>query len=166
MHLGPPGLPSSRSASTPSFPPPGSGKVAVSGLQNPDPGPSSGRRSGTAMSNDESWDEGDYDIRGEDGGDQPWGMPQDQYKALNPTAKKQVRNRIGARRFRAKRKDYVAALERQASQAREQLNRCHSQIQAYRDEINTLRARLGADPLPEIDLSQANALGLRRSPQS
>jgi hypothetical protein len=36
--------------------------------------------------------------------DQPWGMPQDQYKALNPRDKKQVRNRIGARRFRAKRK--------------------------------------------------------------
>lgn len=35
---------------------------------------------------------------------QPWGMPQDQYKALNPRDKKQVRNRIGARRFRAKRK--------------------------------------------------------------
>lgn len=31
-------------------------------------------------------------------------MPQDQYKALNPRDKKQVRNRIGARRFRAKRK--------------------------------------------------------------
>jgi hypothetical protein len=25
--------------------------------------------------------------------DQPWGMPQDEYKALNPRDKKQVRNR-------------------------------------------------------------------------
>lgn len=39
-----------------------------------------------------------------DDDEQPWGMPQDQYKALNPRDKKQVRNRIGARRFRAKRK--------------------------------------------------------------
>lgn len=39
-----------------------------------------------------------------DSDQQPWGMPQDQYKALNPRDKKQVRNRIGARRFRAKRK--------------------------------------------------------------
>lgn len=31
-------------------------------------------------------------------------MPQDEYRALNPRDKKQVRNRIGARRFRAKRK--------------------------------------------------------------
>lgn len=36
--------------------------------------------------------------------DQPWGMPQEEYKALNSRDKKQVRNRIGARRFRAKRK--------------------------------------------------------------
>ena len=41
---------------------------------------------------------------GEETEEQPWGMPQDQYKALNPRDKKQVRNRIGARRFRAKRK--------------------------------------------------------------
>lgn len=39
-----------------------------------------------------------------DDDEQPWGMPQEQYKALNPRDKKQVRNRIGARRFRAKRK--------------------------------------------------------------
>jgi len=30
---------------------------------------------------------------GEDGDEQPWGMPQDEYKALNPRDKKQVRNR-------------------------------------------------------------------------
>lgn len=45
---------------------------------------------------------GGTDKRDDD--DQPWGMPQEQYKALNPRDKKQVRNRIGARRFRAKRK--------------------------------------------------------------
>lgn len=44
--------------------------------------------------------------------DQPWGMPQEQYKALNPLDKKQVRNRIGARRFRAKRKGECAAVRR------------------------------------------------------
>jgi hypothetical protein len=36
--------------------------------------------------------------------DQPWGMPQHLYKDLNPKDKKQVRNKIGARRFRAKKK--------------------------------------------------------------
>jgi hypothetical protein len=36
--------------------------------------------------------------------EQPWGMPQHLYKDLNPKDKKQVRNKIGARRFRAKKK--------------------------------------------------------------
>lgn len=56
----------------------------------------------------ESWDD-DKDEKGLPGG-QPWGMPQDQYKALNPRDKKQVRNRIGARRFRAKRKGKLSSL--------------------------------------------------------
>lgn len=62
------------------------------------------RRSGSeeGAGSNESWDD-DKDEKGL-GGTQPWGMPQDQYKALNPRDKKQVRNRIGARRFRAKRK--------------------------------------------------------------
>ena len=49
---------------------------------------------------------------GEETEEQPWGMPQDQYKALNPRDKKQVRNRIGARRFRAKRKGKPCLLSR------------------------------------------------------
>ncbi len=35
---------------------------------------------------------------------QPWGMPQAQYKALSSTRKKQIRNKVGAKKFRAKRK--------------------------------------------------------------
>lgn len=53
---------------------------------------------------------GGTDKRDDD--DQPWGMPQEQYKALNPRDKKQVRNRIGARRFRAKRKGELCAAVR------------------------------------------------------
>lgn len=61
------------------------------------------RRSGSDENqSNESWDD-DKDEKGLPGS-QPWGMPQEQYKALNPRDKKQVRNRIGARRFRAKRK--------------------------------------------------------------
>jgi len=44
----------------------------------------------------ESWDDDKYGGVGELGEeteDQPWGMPQDEYKALNPKDKKQVRNR-------------------------------------------------------------------------
>jgi hypothetical protein len=64
------------------------------------------RRSGSddGGGSGESWDEGDMKDGKGLGGEQPWGMPQDEYKALNPRDKKQVRNRIGARRFRAKRK--------------------------------------------------------------
>ncbi len=64
------------------------------------------RRSGSASQSNESWDdgegrynlsldtkeEGDLEDR-EEGDEQPWGMPQDEYKALNPRDKKQVRNR-------------------------------------------------------------------------
>lgn len=63
------------------------------------------RRSGSEEGHSgESWDEGDMKDGKGLGGEQPWGMPQEEYKALNPRDKKQVRNRIGARRFRAKRK--------------------------------------------------------------
>ena len=65
------------------------------------------RRSGSDEGqSQESWDE-DQHEKGLPGG-QPWGMPQDEYKALTPRDKKQVRNRIGARRFRAKRKGMSA----------------------------------------------------------
>jgi hypothetical protein len=41
----------------------------------------------------QSWSgELDVDDRG-DGGNQPWGMPQEEYLALAPKDKKQVRNR-------------------------------------------------------------------------
>jgi hypothetical protein len=46
------------------------------------------KRRSTSSSQDESWD--DKMDRDEE---QPWGMPQDEYKALNPRDKKQVRNR-------------------------------------------------------------------------
>lgn len=56
-----------------------------------------GKRRSSASQSNESWDEGDskYGHLGdkEDGDEQPWGMPQDEYKALNPRDKKQVRNR-------------------------------------------------------------------------
>ena len=64
-------------------------------------------RPGSVSPDAESWDESDKSgkpVIGEETDEQPWGMPQDQYKSLNPRDKKQVRNRIGARRFRAKRK--------------------------------------------------------------
>jgi len=64
------------------------------------------RRSGSATQSNESWDDGEgrFETKGEGEGDgddgddgdedgQPWGMPQDEYKALNPRDKKQVRNR-------------------------------------------------------------------------
>ena len=66
--------------------------------------PKAKRRSGSTGQSAGSWDEDDANLGPLDDEDQPWGMPQDQYKALNPRDKKQVRNRIGARRFRAKRK--------------------------------------------------------------
>lgn len=67
--------------------------------------PKKKRRSGRSTVSQDSWDER-YGEMGGDGrdGQEPWGMPQDEYRALNPRDKKQVRNRIGARRFRAKRK--------------------------------------------------------------
>ena len=65
--------------------------------------PRSKKRSGSAAQSTGSWEDDDK-MGPLDDDDQPWGMPQEQYKALNPRDKKQVRNRIGARRFRAKRK--------------------------------------------------------------
>lgn len=69
------------------------------------------RRSGSEEGgSNESWDESEMRDGKGNGGEQPWGMPQDEYKALNPRDKKQVRNRIGARRFRAKRKGKFCTL--------------------------------------------------------
>ena len=115
LHLAPPGM----SAST--------GSASSSSYPSATRPPKVKRRSGSASLSVESWDDGEgrYDMSGDkmegEDGEQPWGMPQDEYKALNPRDKKQVRNRwvgsilvvfatdshsdsIGARRFRAKRK--------------------------------------------------------------
>ncbi|ORX38212.1 hypothetical protein BD324DRAFT_620003 [Kockovaella imperatae] len=113
----------------------------------------------------ESWDESDKSgkpIIGEETEEQPWGMPQDQYKALNPRDKKQVRNRIGARRFRAKRKDYVSNLESSLRARDDEMNALKHQVDAYRTQINELRTRLGMPLLsPQISNSSSTpGLGL------
>ncbi|GMK57330.1 hypothetical protein CspeluHIS016_0401640 [Cutaneotrichosporon spelunceum] len=79
---------------------------------------------------------------------QPWGMPQDQYKALNPRDKKQVRNRIGARRFRAKRKDYVSTLENEKKEKDAVIKQLQAELDSSRHTINELRARLHLPPIP------------------
>ncbi|ORY32155.1 hypothetical protein BCR39DRAFT_60707 [Naematelia encephala] len=137
-HLAPPGLTaSSGSASSSSYP---SAQRSSATL------PKNKRRSGSASQSAESWDEGDRTGRDDD--EQPWGMPQDEYKALNPRDKKQVRNRIGARRFRAKRKDYVANIETSLRVRDDEIASLKGQVEAHRTEINDLRSRLGLPALP------------------
>ncbi|KLT38794.1 hypothetical protein CC85DRAFT_305655 [Cutaneotrichosporon oleaginosum] len=86
---------------------------------------------------------------GKDGDEtQPWGMPQEQYKALNPRDKKQVRNRIGARRFRAKRKDYVSTLEAAKKENEALIKQLQAELDISRHTINELRARLHLPPIP------------------
>ncbi|RSH83635.1 hypothetical protein EHS25_005539 [Saitozyma podzolica] len=77
-----------------------------------------------------------------------WGMPQEEYEALNPRDKKQVRNRIGARRFRAKRKEYLSNLENSLRVREEECTALRNQVEAQRDEINDLRKRFGLPSLP------------------
>lgn len=93
-HLAAPGL-SASTGSTSSSSYPSAARTRV---------PSKKRRSGSASQSNESWEDregryvsvdskGEGDEEGEDGTGEPWGMPQDEYKALNPRDKKQVRNR-------------------------------------------------------------------------
>lgn len=143
----------SASSFPPSVPPPHS-KVELPSMQE-----SKKRRTNSGSTT--SWD----DMGHKDDEEQPWGMPQDQYKALNPRDKKQVRNRIGARRFRAKRKgecffvlsgscvltlfsDYVSALEYSKKEADAKIVQLEGQLESSRREINDLRARLNMAPLP------------------
>ncbi|WOO77100.1 uncharacterized protein LOC62_01G000690 [Vanrija pseudolonga] len=126
----------SASSFPPSVPPPHT-KVELPSMQE-----SKKRRTNSGSTT--SWD----DMGHKDDEEQPWGMPQDQYKALNPRDKKQVRNRIGARRFRAKRKDYVSALEYSKKEADAKIVQLEGQLESSRREINDLRARLNMAPLP------------------
>jgi hypothetical protein len=61
------------------------------------------RRSASENSEDMSWDGMNNKDEAFDD-DSPWGMPQEVYKALPAKEKKQVRNKVGARKFRTKRK--------------------------------------------------------------
>ncbi|OCF35776.1 hypothetical protein I316_02268 [Kwoniella heveanensis BCC8398] len=116
------------------------------------------RRSTSASHSNGSWDDGDrymptsteMDVK-ELADEQPWGMPQEQYKALNPRDKKQVRNRIGARRFRAKRKDYVSNLEANLRSREDDISALQTQVEQQRNEINELRQRLGLPRIPDPD---------------
>ena len=114
-HLIPPGL-STSTTSTASSSYPSAARIPS--------GPSkTKRRSGSASASIESWDDGDgryigVDAKGEgdeddgeDGNGQPWGMPQDEYKALYPRDKKQVRNRCALSRSFSQRTDDKAELE-------------------------------------------------------
>jgi hypothetical protein len=106
-------------------------------------------------------------------------MPQDQYKALNPRDKKQVRNRIGARRFRAKRKgefkrlrvvvvvlpkltssDYVSQLESGKKDGESRIAALEAQVETWWREINELRSRLNMPPLPLPEVMKKGSLGL------
>lgn len=106
-----------------------------------------------------SWDDEREMSTGKVGGDrkhekdpQPWGMPQEEYKKLNPKDKKQVRNRIGARRFRAKRKDYVSQLETGIQFRDDEIANLQSQLESQRNEINELRLQLKLPLLPRGEL--------------
>ena len=86
-HLAPPGI-SSASTSSSSFPSvtrtPGNLPLKIK------------RRSDSVAHSNGSWDDekfGHIGELGEETEEQPWGMPQEEYKALNPRDKKQVRNR-------------------------------------------------------------------------
>jgi len=102
------------------------------------------RKEASPMDSSRSWSvDGEGDSSRAEDGSMPWGMPQNEYKALNPKDKKQVRNRIGARRFRAKRKDYVATLEASARVRDEQIAALQNQLEAQQNEINDYRQQLG-----------------------
>ncbi|WVQ71980.1 hypothetical protein IAR50_001523 [Cryptococcus sp. DSM 104548] len=94
--------------------------------------------------------------------EQPWGMPQEEYKALTPAAKKQVRNRIGARKFRAKRKEHFNKMEAKVQQRDEEIAALHAQLEAQHNEIQELRSRCG---LPPKHVS-GSGLGLTTEPRS
>ena len=147
---------------------------------------------GSASPDGESWDESDKSgkpVIGEETDERPWGMPQDQYKQLNPRDKKQVRNRIGARRFRAKRKgqsgtaffsylpaarrtwssrvlsltlalDYVGNLEASLRTRDGEISSLRDQVDSYRNEINDLRSRLGMPALSPRISNSNNTPGL------
>ena len=157
--------PSSTSTSASSFPPsvpPPHSRVDL-------PSTADHRKRRTASDSGGSWEDRKDD-------DQPWGMPQEQYKALNPRDKKQVRNRIGARRFRAKRKgecycivwvlsdrgltllDYVNQLETSKKEAEARIMHLESLVESTWRENNDLRARLNMPPAPPPDTS--STLGL------
>ncbi|WWC63616.1 uncharacterized protein I303_106221 [Kwoniella dejecticola CBS 10117] len=126
------------------------------------------RRSTSASHSSNSWDEMDKYMPSstevgtrELGDDQPWGMPQSEYKALTPRDKKQVRNRIGARRFRAKRKDYVSNLEVQLRTRDDELATMKARVDAQQVEINQLRARLNLPPIEMVhNQMDSSSLGL------
>ncbi|RSH88540.1 uncharacterized protein EHS24_001085 [Apiotrichum porosum] len=143
----PPHSSASTSASSypPSVPPPHS-KVDLPGHHM--------KKRRTNSGSGDSWADENKDDE-----EQPWGMPQDQYKALNPRDKKQVRNRIGARRFRAKRKDYVSQLEATKKEGDARIMQLEAQLQASRREINDLRSRLNMAPLPSVDSSLGLVVG-------
>ncbi|WVW85304.1 hypothetical protein I302_107342 [Kwoniella bestiolae CBS 10118] len=147
--------PSSASTSSSSFP-----SIQRTPANLPTRGSTHKRRSTSASHSTESWDEIDNNFMPtsteaetrELMDDQPWGMPQAEYKALNPRDKKQVRNRIGARRFRAKRKDYVQNLEHALRTKDDEISALKMRSDSQQREINNLRSKLG---LPTIDYPPA-----------
>jgi hypothetical protein len=106
-----------------------------------------------------------------------WDVPDEVYARMNSEEKKQVRNRCGARAFRAKRKGtpfsislhYVADTDKTAEDASRAAGTEHlkQQVMILHHQLNAARARLGEPPVdlpplvpPEGFEASSDCLGL------
>ncbi|KAI8086067.1 uncharacterized protein BX664DRAFT_334832 [Halteromyces radiatus] len=63
-------------------------------------------------------------------------VPESQLKAMSPKERRQLRNKISARNFRNRRKEYITTLE-------EELDECKSENKQLQQELTTLRNKVG-----------------------
>lgn len=78
-------------------------------------------------------------------------------KKLNPKERRQLRNKLSARNFRVRRKEYITSLEEQVSNHKKEAVQLRERLNAVEDENTTLRK--------EIDLLKRQNQQLQSSPR-
>ncbi|KAL7422577.1 hypothetical protein Q5752_003225 [Cryptotrichosporon argae] len=84
--------------------------------------------------------------------DWPWGMPPDEYQKLDSAKKKQVRNRVGAAKFRRKRNAKIDSLETGYRRLLSDRNRLMRHVRDLEKELADRCAQLGEAPPSPIEI--------------
>jgi len=112
------------------------GTVASGGIKKPSPSLSSGKEN---LNKDNGSGDGKEDRESDD-----WRPSPEEYKKMSSKEKRQLRNKISARNFRVRRKEYISTLEADISERDALISAIRSELGSSKSENVALRQEIAA----------------------